>query len=98
MPNPVLREPAPSPVPGAAALISLGRGTWKGAPLDGLPERRTLGGRAVIHLGGDPRHPGEAWAIGGMSDAWLDALLAAVLDERGARLPAPSFTPHGGEG
>jgi hypothetical protein len=115
MPNPAVREPppapaprsaTPAPVPGAAVLLSLSRTARTVAqPLDGLPERRTAGGKPVVHLGDDPRNDGEAFAVGGMSDAYLDGLIAVLMDERSARLkardavtrpaPVPVFTPCG---
>lgn len=104
-PQPVLEpepepEPAPDPVPGAAVLLAIGGTPTAPARLDGMPERRTVGGQPVLHLGDDPEHPGEAFAIGSVSDAWLDALIVVATEERDARLgvPAaprkPTFTPH----
>jgi hypothetical protein len=106
-PAPAAREPERAPVPGAAVLLSLSRTARTVAqPLDGLPERRTAGGKPVVHLGDDPCSDGEAFAVGGMSDAYLDGLIAVLMDERSARLkardaataPVPVFTPRGTDG
>lgn len=121
MPSPALRDPAPqpaprdpepaprpAPVPGAAVLLSFSRTAPTVAqPVDGLPERRTASGKPVIHLGDDPRNDGEAFALGLMSDAYLDGLITVLMEERSARLrargggtgaqpslPAPAFTPR----
>lgn len=121
LPNPVLREsrplpalsePPPAPVPGATVLLSFSRtGPTVVQSLDGLPGRRTASGKPVIHLGDDPRSDGEAFAIGRMSDAWLDGLITVLMEERSARLKArngstgaqaslsaPAFTPRREEG
>lgn len=121
MPNPALREsrplpalrepasaPVTAPVPGAAFLLSFCRtGPTVVQPLDGLPERRTASGKPVIHLGDDPRNDGEAFAIGRMPDAYLDGLIAVLMEEKSERLKArggttgaqpslaaPAFTPR----
>lgn len=111
-PQPAIREPGPAPVPGATVLLSFSRtGPTVVQPVDGLPERRTASGKPVIHLGDDPRSDGEAFAIGRMSDAYLDGLITVLMEERSARLkarngttgaqpslPAPAFTPRREEG
>jgi hypothetical protein len=99
------REPAPPA--GMPVLIGLGGARRVAAvALDGMPQRRAIDGKPAIHLGDDPRNDGEAFALGLMTDAYLDALIASLLEERGIRralrdtrpsraLAAPSFTARG---
>jgi hypothetical protein len=73
--------------PGQPVLLGLGGDVNVArVALQGMPERRTVSGQPVIHLGDAPSNPGEAFALAGFSDEWLDGLIRVLAEERAARL------------